>query len=149
MILVKLLTHKGFSLIEILVTLVLICLLTALAYPEYRNHLTKVRRSDGHYALLDMAHRLEHHFHKTQTYRTATIGTGSETDVSEHNISSNGWYKIQIETDENSYTLQAVPLKTQGIHDKHCQTMTLNHQGVRGIQAGPSGSPTGTVHDCW
>ncbi len=142
--------NKGFTLIELLMVLVIIGILISIAYPSYRDYITRARRSDGQAALLDLASRMERYYSEENTYATATIGTGNATDVASSNQSPEGWYTLVISSaTANSYTLQAIPQNAQATADTRCQTLTLNSQGVKGITAGPSGTPTGTATDCW
>lgn len=141
---------KGFSLIELMVTLVIIGILVGIAYPGYREYITRARRSDGQAALLDLASRMERYYSEENTYQTATIGSGGTTDVKATNQSPEGWYAISITAaNASSFTIQAVPQNAQATSDTLCQTLTLTSQGVKGITAGPSGTPTGTAAACW
>lgn len=142
--------NRGFSLIELLIVMVIAGILFGIAYPGYRDYITRARRSDGQVALLDLASRMEHYYSETNTYQTATIGTGSATDVHADNVSPEGWYALSISAQSpDSYTLQAVPGSAQATADTRCQTLTINHTGLKGIRAGFSGTPTGTVAQCW
>ncbi|QBR84026.1 type IV pilin protein [Legionella israelensis] len=140
---------KGFSLIELLIVMVIAGILVSIAYPAYREYITRARRSDGQAALLDLASRMERYYSEENTYQTATIGTGNPTDVAADNLSPEGWYTLVINATANTYTLQAVPRNAQATNDTRCQTLTLNNQGVKSIANGPSGAPTGTAEQCW
>ena len=72
---------KGFTLIELLVVIIILGILIAVAYPSYRDYVTRARRSDGQAALLDLANRMERYYSEQNNYDTATIGTGGATDV--------------------------------------------------------------------
>ncbi|RUQ95605.1 type IV pilin protein [Legionella septentrionalis] len=141
---------KGFSLIELLVVLLIIGIITTIAYPSYREYITRARRSDGQAALLNLASRMERHYSEHNTYQTATIGTGKSTDVLSSNASPEGWYVVAITSaTESNFTLRATPVRAQATSDTRCQALTLNSLGVKGITAGPGGTPTGTAAQCW
>jgi type IV pilus assembly protein PilE len=141
---------RGFSLIELLIVLVIIGILTSIAYPSYREYITRARRSDGQAALLDLASRMERYYSENNTYQTATIGTGGTTDVLSTNSSPETWYTLSIITATNAaYTLQATPTGIQGTTDTRCQSLTINNLGAKGITTGPAGNPTGTIAQCW
>lgn len=144
------LVHKGFSLIEILIVMVIVGILTSIAYPSYREYINRAHRTDGQAGLLDLASRLERYYSENNTYQTATIASGGATDVLSSAITPEGWYTLSISSaTSTSYSLQATPIGTQGTSDKTCQSLTFNHLGIKGITAGPAGSPRGTVDDCW
>ncbi|MGQ3888979.1 type IV pilin protein [Legionella sp. CNM-1927-20] len=142
--------NKGFTLIELMIVVVIVAILTMIAYPSYQDYITRSRRADGQAALLDLASRLERYYAQQNTYQTATIGTGNATDVRATNLSPEQWYTLSITAQTpSSYTLQAVPNNQQATNDTRCQTLTLNSLGVKGITAGPAGVPTGPASRCW
>lgn len=141
---------KGFTLIELIIVLLVIGILSTIAYPGYRQYMAKARRSDGQAALLNLATRMERYYSEQNTYQTATIGTGNATDVLSSSASAEGWYTLSIPTKSASaYTLQATPVGAQGTSDVSCQSLTLNNLGAKGIANGPSGAPTSTATKCW
>ena len=141
---------KGFSLIELLAVLVIIGILTTIAFPGYRSYITRVHRSDGQTGLLDLAARMERHFSENNDYQKATIGSGQATDVLSNSLSTEGWYILSITSaTDSTYALQAIPTGSQATHDTLCQTLTFNSAGSKGIRPGPVGTPTGTPLKCW
>ena len=53
---------KGFTLIELMVTVIILSIIVAIAYPAYTNYTTQTRRSDAQVALTQTANRLEKYF---------------------------------------------------------------------------------------
>ena len=142
--------YKGFSLIELLAVLTIIGILSTIAYPNYRDYIVRVHRSDGQTALLDLANRMERYHHHHHTYQTATIGTGKQNDILPTQISNGGWYILSIEeANKSAYLLQATPTGTQASSDTLCQSLTLNHLGNTSISSGPKIKPTGSPSQCW
>lgn len=140
----------GFSLIELMIVIVVMGILVSIAYPSYRDYITRARRTDAQSALLDLASRMEKYYSENNTYQTATIGAGEATDVLSSNTSPEGWYILSIpNATASAYTLQATPQNTQAAADTRCQSLTLNHLGVKGMTTGPAGNPTGTIAQCW
>ena len=141
---------NGFSLIELLTVLVIIGILTTIAYPGYRNYIIRAHRSDGQTALIDLANRMERYYSEHNTYQTATIAVKTETDVLSSNQSSEGWYTLSIpHASDFDYTLQATPTRDQATGDIYCQSLTLTSSAAKGITTGPEGIPTGTCAQCW
>lgn len=134
--------RQGFSLIELLIVLVIIGILSVIAYPSYRDYLIRSHRSDGQMALLDLACRMEAYFTEHHTYQTATIGTGSATDVLSHPLSPERWYTLSFtQTSNKSFALQATPTNIQ---DPRCGSLTLTSSGVKGITTARS-----IASQCW
>lgn len=141
--------NKGFSLIELLMVLAITGILSMIAYPSYRDSVTRAHRSDGKTALLDLAIRMENYFHKNNTYQTATIGTGAATDVLSNTSSPKGFYDLRLSNLTNTtYTLEARPLNSQALADRFCQSLTLDNFGAQGVKQGPGGMPSNPM-ECW
>lgn len=140
--------NKGFSLFELLIVLSITSILVFFSYLHYQDYVVRARRADGKLALLDLANRLEHYYFEHQTYRTATLGIGRASDILSSSLSPERWYQLSIISTDLTYTLLAIPIRTQ-TGDKDCQTFTLDNRGVQSIQAGTQGAPLGTALSCW
>ena len=142
--------NKGFSLIELLIVIAIIGVLTAFAYPSYQEYIMRAHRSDGQTALLDLACRMEQFYAEFHTYETATIAMGSAKDVlSQPRSIGHGYLLSIVNATPNTYQLQATPTGQQGKNDRKCQSLTVNHLGIKGIAPGPLGAPLGTNDECW
>jgi len=53
---------KGFTLVELLVTIAIIAVLAVVAYPLYNNYVKNARLSEAHQAMMDNAQALERHY---------------------------------------------------------------------------------------
>jgi type IV pilus assembly protein PilE len=142
--------RKGFSLIELMITLMVIGVLAAVAVPGYQSYMRSAYRAEARIALQEAAQWMERHFSMTQSYATtsqggainnaalATAGLAvtPRAGAARYNIS------FSAGPTATTYTLQAVPTGAQTA-DTLCGTLTLNNLQGRGI------SGTGTVADCW
>lgn len=131
---------KGFTLLEVLITLSILFLLSAFAFTNSINYLTKAQRLDGKLALMDLAARMETYFLSKGTYETARIGSQSEDDILQSNQSSQGFYQLSIisQTKEN-YLLKAEAMGVQSLRDPRCQSLWLSSTGEQ----------TAKNRDCW
>ncbi|MDD2767324.1 MAG: type IV pilin protein [Methylococcus sp.] len=130
--------RKGFTLIELMITVAIIGILAAIAYPSYKEYIIRTRRADGKAALLRAAAREEQYFSDNKTYTSDVTKLG----FASGGKSDEGHYAISVTTaDTTTFTLQAAP---QSPHtDAVCGNLTLNALGVKGK------SGTGSVADCW
>jgi type IV pilus assembly protein PilE len=74
----------GFTLIELMATVVIVGILAALAYPAYRGYTVKSRRSDAQIALTQVANQQEKFFTECNYYAanlTGTRGCGADSSA--------------------------------------------------------------------
>ncbi|MBT8058274.1 MAG: prepilin-type N-terminal cleavage/methylation domain-containing protein [Xanthomonadales bacterium] len=131
--------HRGWTLVELAVVLVVVGILAAIAYPSYTDQVIKSRRADG-IALLYFAAQRQQQFFTINSSFTATIGDGGLQMTA---ASTEGYYTLSVAAGTTSYTLTATPVSPQNA-DARCGSLTLNHLGAKGISGG-----SGTVDDCW
>lgn len=117
-------SEGGFTLIEVLVTIAILGIVAAIAYPKYGDYIEKARRSDAHLSLMSAVQSLERCRSTTFTYSGCTLPASLET-------SSDGDYAITVDSDASTYTLTATAQNKQA-GDDLCPTITINDQGVKG-----------------
>ncbi len=119
--------HQGFTLIELMITVVIVGVLAAIAYPAYTDHMIKTRRSDGQTALLNMAASMEHYFTENNTYVGAT-----PTALGLTTASLQGYYNVTItQATATAFTLTATPQGAQTA-DTTCGALTITNTNVKG-----------------
>lgn len=150
-------TQRGFTLIELMVTVVIVGVLTTIAVPSYRNYVLRTNRTVAKAALVDASSRLESYFivHKTYTKTLSNIQLqqyllrdGTTTDTSASAI-----YQLSIEALDSTtcaaksgaagttYMVMAKPINTQA-NDSSCLNLCLTSTGIRLSSAGTSAT-------CW
>lgn len=66
---------RGFTLVELMITVVIVGILAAIAYPSYQNYVIQTRRSDAHIALTRAANLQERFMTECNRYATTLEGT--------------------------------------------------------------------------
>lgn len=136
--------QKGLTLIEMVITVAIIGIIAAVAWPEYDRHKTKNRRTDGVNGLLEAAQQLQ----QCHTDEGGYIKIDGSTECNFRTTSDEGYYTID---DNNSLAIDSFTLTaTPTIADGECSTLTLNNLGVKGFSSSNSPpDPVGSVKRCW
>lgn len=130
--------HKGFTLIELMVTVAIVGIIAAVAYPAYLKSAQKGRRGDAKSALTQYAQALERCYTEFGNYQSINCPVYSKlTGVGYTSTAS--LYTVTVSNLTNTtYTLTATAVSTgPQAKDTGCTAMTLDNTGTQG----PSG--------CW
>jgi type IV pilus assembly protein PilE len=69
--------NKGFTLVELMITVAIVGILASIAIPAYSDHVAKSRRADAKAALSQLAQAMERYYTEKSTYVGATVGSGA------------------------------------------------------------------------
>ena len=135
----------GFTLIELMITVAIIGILSAIAYPSYESYVRKSRRVDAKNALLDLASRQERYFSVNNKYSTTAADLGYSSFP--YNVPSSGGgslYQLSVASTDSGKTWTATA-KALGAQAKDvCSDFTLTNAGTR-ANSGTGANRT----DCW
>lgn len=141
--------RSGFTLVEMMITVVIISIITAFAYPAYTKNMQRGKRADVRTVLMEDAQFMERFFTENSSYLLSTAGVApvlpqlvSPRSATGTGINYNITFTAQTAT---SYTLQATPVNSMASDD--CKSLTLNNLGQKNVV----GSPTNgwDVQSCW
>jgi type IV pilus assembly protein PilE len=131
---------RGVTLMELMVVVVIIGVLTAIAYPNYRQYAARAKRNEARAALLQIATNQEKFYLQNNTYTEDLTRLGFPTTPTY--TTDTGSYLVRVNpgtATPNSYTATATYLNADEEAGK-CATFTIDAQGAKG--SGPLG-------DCW
>jgi len=145
-------TQVGFTLVELMITLVVATILISIAVPAYTTQMRKSRRTEAKTAVLDLATREEQLFATTSNYSTdptqlgyAAVGSGAMFPVS-----TGQYYVISVQVPDPaqaagipSFIITATPAAgSPQQQDLQCQSFSVNQTGTQ--------TATGTLGNaCW
>jgi len=141
-------TNAGFTVIELVVAITIVCLLVAVALASFQDHMTRKARSQARSALVEVAEGLRLQFTRTGSYQVASL------PITQTPREGEAAFRISLATapvtasdpkivfaasSAQGFTLQATP--TGG---DECGTLLLDHAGRVGVT-----SPNAKIADCW
>ncbi len=102
---------KGFTLIELMITVAVIGILAAIAYPNYTDYVKRGKAAEATSTLADMRNRMEQYFQDNKTYLDAG---GSTAPCAATGAIKYFTYACSTQT-ATTYTLTATPVVGQGM----------------------------------
>lgn len=130
--------RRGFTLIELMVTVAIIAVLAAIAYPSYEAYVIRANRSAAQQLMLKIASREEQYRLDAKAY-TATIGSGGLNVVEDGwtcaATCTNGRYTVSaalVVGPPPGYTISAAAIGRQATGPGgDAVALTLNDQGAK------------------
>ena len=127
--------HRGFTLIEVMVTVALVAILAAVALPTYRDHVRKSRRAEAQSFLLAVAARQQQFLLDTRSYGAtlAAVGIATPSNVAQA-------YNLALVVPGGApptFTLTATPTPDQA--SERCGTLGIDQAGTK----------TAAISGCW
>ena len=143
--------HRGMTLIELMITLVIIAVLVSVAVPSYRQYVLRSHRVEATSALLSIAAKQEKFYLACNTYTENLTAAVDEESCADRGLglpdgdgdvddlqTENGWYTISVEANNLTFSLTADAIGSQAA-DGECAQFTLDQNGAR----------SATKDKCW
>jgi type IV pilus assembly protein PilE len=131
---------RGFTLIEVMITVAIVGILAAVAYPSYRDNIVRGSLVDGTNGLSSIRAQMERHYQDNRTYASVT---GFDTPCAAGTDASRTYGNFVVSCSATptaaAFTLQAV-----GSGLANGFTFTMDQQDVRATTAAPTGYNTCT-----
>lgn len=101
-------TQKGFTLIDLMITIVILAILATIAYPNYENYMQAMRLDRARTNVAKITQQLELIYAKQKTFCTGTspcdVNVASYVDSGTRDV-----YNISVRGEASNYTIYAEP----------------------------------------
>ena len=133
-------THRGFTLIEVMITVAIIGILSAIALPAYRDYITRGRIPEATSQLASKQVKMEQWFQDSRSYRAAT---GTDCYVGASDTTSSRFFTFTCTASSaTAYTITAT-----GTGAMTGFAYTVDQSGNKATTGVPTGWATSTT--CW
>jgi len=145
--------HRGMTLVEVMIVLVIVMILTTLAYPSYAGYVTKTRRIEGQVALVETMQQQERYFARNNSYLAFSAASTEPAEVLFRPWSAPSAVRSAYELEGRAcpgqsitdcIELRATPGTAQvdgRFKDPDCGVLTLDSAGRQGA--------SGAALNCW
>ena len=135
---------RGFTLIEVLVTLAIVAILAGVAWPMYQGYVTKARRTSAAACATEAAHFMERFYTLNLRYDQDSGGGAVALPSLNCATALQGSYTVAVTNVTSvAYTVRAVPQGRQATQDAECGTLGVDQTGARTV------SGTKPANRCW
>ncbi|MDE2594912.1 MAG: type IV pilin protein [Burkholderiales bacterium] len=131
---------RGFTLIELMITVAIVSILAAVAYPSYAEHVAKGRRADARARMLAAQQWMERYY--TERYSYASRGEtvkNADFDKQTSFVTSPpagegaAMYTLSVAVAGTSYTLTATRQSGSAMEHDVCGDLTLTQDGTKAL----------------
>jgi len=128
---------RGVTLLELMIVVVILGILTAVAYPNYREFAARAKRTEAKALLLEIANNQERFYLNANTYGTlAQLNYPADPMVTD-----SGSYSVTVTAnDASNFTAVATHI-LGGSEQARCTTFTIDGRGNK--------TSTGSIANCW
>lgn len=133
--------NKGFTLLELMITVVIVAILAMVALPSYQEHVRSTRREDGKQALMTLAQYMEHTYATNLRYSDVIASGAYPANVPN---SGTAYYTLSVSVPQaTTYTVSATPSGAQA-SDK-CGVLSISRNGTKLAKK----SAVDVTSQCW
>jgi type IV pilus assembly protein PilE len=139
--------NSGFTLVELMITVAIVGILAAIAFPAYRGYAVKTRRVDAQRCLLVATQQMERYFVANNSYVGAAVGGAPI--VTNCPDTGTAYYTLSFPAaaTATAFTLRATPVATAG--NRSDGYLEFTSDGAKRWDKNNDGSISGAYETTW
>jgi type IV pilus assembly protein PilE len=148
--------NRGFSFVEVLLTLAIVAILSMIAIPAYTSHIAKLRRTQARLQLVQVAQFMQRFYSANDSYRQDRAGNQVSAQLppmlTQSPAEGAAVYVLRIpdsQLTDAGYVLYMAPVTPGAMAGDRCGTFTLSGAGVRGVIVNGVAASTAVRDSCW
>lgn len=137
---------RGFTLIELMITVAIVGILAAIAYPSYTQYVERARRQEAIAVMLEVQQFAERFFTENRTY----VGSNAALPATLARAPREGstiYYAVSI-AGETLTTYAALAAPAAGYSPVTCGSVSVTNLGVRNVTV-PASATSDQIRDCF
>lgn len=137
---------RGFTLVELMITVAVLSILSAIAIPSYSEYMRRAHRSEMQSVMLEAAQYMQRYYTVNNAYNQDRAGKKITLpdSLSRSPRSGGARYTIEVTANSHDYTLRAKP--TAATKDP-CGTFVLDNTGRKSLTG--NDPKKSDVQRCW
>ena len=146
-------TSKGFTLIELMITVAIVAILASVALPSYTIYIARAKRADARAQLVQVAQFMQRFYTANDQYqydRSANeVLSRIPAGLKQSPADGTALYTLAVVATATTFELTMSPVASLSMASDECGSFRLTSTGVRSVVVGGVNNITALRDKCW